>query len=287
MAKIIYTIAILTSLLSICSGSAIPMWEFLGRTEKMSHLYSMFAKEVSKYCKSNGDPSITKCKHDLLTFGVAKLEKMNESHLDAMDPYQRSANDIIWDSIMDGHPMMQAKKQPTTKAPIRQPTGLFEHNPLFDGMDDDDAAASEQKPQSTPADKGSYGMDMDTSYGNGNGYEEPANHLPFATNIDYQFDLPAVNAPSNYLIGPMVVRVRPDGSPVDEDKTKPLPIDDDREAMTIGSGYFPSKKPSTRLEAPAPAPIPVAQASRARIMPELSAYTNYRTITRRNSKIQH
>lgn len=54
----------------------------------------MFAKEVSKYCKSNGDPSITKCKHDLLTFGVAKLEKMNESHLDAMDPYQRSANDI-------------------------------------------------------------------------------------------------------------------------------------------------------------------------------------------------
>lgn len=60
----------------------------------MSHLYSMFAKEVSKYCKSNGETSITKCKHDLLTFGVAKLEKMNESHLDAMDPYQRSANDI-------------------------------------------------------------------------------------------------------------------------------------------------------------------------------------------------
>lgn len=54
----------------------------------------MFAKEVSKFCKSNGEPSITKCKHDLLTFGVGKLEKMNESHLDAMDPYQRSANDI-------------------------------------------------------------------------------------------------------------------------------------------------------------------------------------------------
>lgn len=54
----------------------------------------MFAKEVSKYCKSNGEVSITKCKHDLLAFGVAKLEKMNDSHLDAMDPYQRSANDI-------------------------------------------------------------------------------------------------------------------------------------------------------------------------------------------------
>lgn len=183
---------------------------------------------------------------------------------------------------MDGHPMMQGKKQQTTKAPIRQPTGLFERNPLFDGMDDDDTdtkAKEETKPS-----KMDYGMDMDMSYGGG--YDEPANHLPFATNIDYQFDLPAVNAPSNYLIGPMVVRVRPDGTPVDEDKQKPLPIDDDREAMTIGSvGFFPtSKAPSRRLEAPA---APVAQASRARIMPDTSAYTNYRTITRRNPKNQH
>lgn len=61
----------------------------------MSHLYSMFAKDVSKYCKTNASPSsITKCKHDLLTFGVTKLEKMEDSHLDAMDPFQRSANDI-------------------------------------------------------------------------------------------------------------------------------------------------------------------------------------------------
>lgn len=90
----------------------------------------------------------------------------------------------------------------------------------------------------------------------------------------------AVNSPSNYLIGPMIVRVKPDGSPVDEDKTKPLPVDDDREAMIIGSEFFPSSKtPSIRLEAP---PKPVAQASRARFMPETSAYTNYRTISRRN-----
>lgn len=62
---------------------------------QMSHLYSMFAKDVSKYCKSNaGTAAITKCKHDLLTFGVTKLEKMEDSHLDAMDPFQRSANDI-------------------------------------------------------------------------------------------------------------------------------------------------------------------------------------------------
>lgn len=182
--------------------------------------------------------------------------------------------------------MMQSKKQPTTKAPIRQPTGLFARNPLFDGMDDDHEVEKQpSKQQNRQGDKVEYGMDMDMSYGNG--YEEPANHLPFATNIDYQFDLPAVNAPSNYLIGPMVVRVRPDGTPVDEDKKKPLPIDDDREAMTIGTGYFPvSKQPSTYLEAPA-APAPVAHASRARIMPDPSIYKNYRTLTRRTPKNQH
>lgn len=227
---------------------------------------------------------------------------------------------------MDGHPMMQSKKQPTTKAPIRQPTGLFERNPLFDGMDDDGTVAAaavaaaapspadnppQPQPQSqsssssssknddinnasddqkTTDDKVDYGMDMDTSYG----YEEPSNQLPFATNVDYQFDLPAVNAPSNYLIGPMVVRVRPDGTPVDEDKSKPLPIDDDRDAMTAPSFFPPpppaaaapaisavSKEPSTRLEAPA---APIARASPARFMPDENSYSNYQTIIRPNSK---
>lgn len=192
--------------------------------------------------------------------------------------------------------MMQGKKEQTTKAPIRQPTGLFERNPLFDGMDDDDDAAAtaekkEPKPDKKetnkkPVEKVDYGMEMDMSYGNG--YEEPENHLPFATNINYQYDLPAVNAPSNYLIGPMIVRVKPDGSPVDEDKTKPLPIDDDREAMTIGTGYFPSrlssKLPSTHLEAPA---VQNLQSSNARIQADTSVYTNYRTITRRTPKNQH
>lgn len=148
---------------------------------------------------------------------------------------------LVWDSIMDGHPMMQSNKQQTTKTPIRQPTGLFERNPLFDGMDDDN-----EKPSKTQ-------QSADEHDALPNGYEDDGNHLPFATNIDYQYDLPAVNSPSsNYLIGPMVVRVRPDGTPVDEDKTKPLPIDDDQ--MTVGTGYFPLSSrlqaPSTRLATP-------------------------------------
>jgi hypothetical protein len=61
---------------------------------QMSHLYSMFAKQVSTYCKTSADSSIAKCKMELLTHGLRKLQEMNESHLDTMDPYQRGANDI-------------------------------------------------------------------------------------------------------------------------------------------------------------------------------------------------
>lgn len=54
----------------------------------------MFAKQVSAHCKSNVDVPVAQCKRDLLVFGVDKLEKMSDLHLDAMDPYQRGANDI-------------------------------------------------------------------------------------------------------------------------------------------------------------------------------------------------
>ncbi|EAT41114.1 AAEL007206-PA [Aedes aegypti] len=79
------------TLLSQCSGSAIPMWEFLSRGEKMSHLYSMFAKQVSSYCKGSQDMPTNMCKRNLLMYGINKLQDMNESHLDSMDPYQRGA----------------------------------------------------------------------------------------------------------------------------------------------------------------------------------------------------
>lgn len=54
----------------------------------------MFAKQVSSYCKTNIDTPVAKCKRDLLVYGVDKLERMSDLHLDAMDPYQRGANDI-------------------------------------------------------------------------------------------------------------------------------------------------------------------------------------------------
>lgn len=190
---------------------------------------------------------------------------------------------------MDGHPVMQGKKQQTTQPPIRQPTGQFERNPLFDSADDETIKnAGDRKTTTTDYGMG-MGMDMDIAYGNaatsndGSSYDfpsgpaesafvEPSNQLPLATNVDFQFDLPSVNAPTtNYLTGPMVIRVRPDGTPVEEDKSRPLPRDDDREAMTIGSGYFPSSRPiSEHLQPP-----------KVKFTPDTSVYTNYRTITRR------
>lgn len=62
----------------------------------MSHLYTMFAKQVNTYCKSNtADHSMKpQCKRDLLLHGLGNLNKMDEPHLDSMDPYQRGATDI-------------------------------------------------------------------------------------------------------------------------------------------------------------------------------------------------
>lgn len=176
---------------------------------------------------------------------------------------------------MDGHPMMASKIQQTTKAPIRQPTGLFAQNPLFDGIDDD---VTDKQPIQHKPGKLQQEFGADVTYGIET-FEDPKNYLSSASNLDYRYDAPT----SNHLIGPMVVRVMPDGSPVAADKTKPLPIDDDRDAMTIGSnGFFPSvQTPSTRLEAPA---LPNGQNTHtwAQAPSVTAAYTNYRTISRRN-----
>uniref|UniRef100_A0A182TVI6 Uncharacterized protein n=1 Tax=Anopheles melas TaxID=34690 RepID=A0A182TVI6_9DIPT len=92
-------VMVVSSLVTVCSGSAIPMWEFLSRGEKMSHLYTMFAKQVSSYCKNSQDMPTNMCKRNLLMYGINKLQDMNESHLDSMDPYQRGATDISLDNL--------------------------------------------------------------------------------------------------------------------------------------------------------------------------------------------
>ncbi|GAB0089947.1 Rhythmically expressed gene 5 protein [Sergentomyia squamirostris] len=240
---VIYTLTF-AAVIAACSGSAIPMWEYLSRGEKMSHLYSMFAKQVSAYCKTNRDlVSKPQCKRDLLMHGIDMLQKMPESHLDSMDPYQRGANDIIWDSMMEGHPSKPEKKEISTPGPIMLPQGDYERNPLFDGP------APTQKKPITHQDY-AMGMDTDAAYQNYRlpeassdvYYSDPTNYLPqeAPSNVRVQYANPHGVAPNNFLSGPMIVRVMPDGSPVKEDRHRILPKDDDRDEMTIGRERLPT-----------------------------------------------
>lgn len=178
---------------------------------------------------------------------------------------------------MEGHPMMQSKKQqPVTseQAPVLLMSGPFERNPLFDSVDEKKIKNDDHTTTTTTT--SNYAMDME--FYNDNRFDEPSNNqFPLATNVELQYDVPSVNEQStNYLTGPMVIRVRPDGSPVEEDRSRPLPRDDDIEAMTMGTGYFPSlRQLSQNLQPPA---MPKVNKS---FVPDTSRYTNYRTITRR------
>lgn len=158
---------------------------------------------------------------------------------------------------MEGHQSRPPKKHETTPSPIREPTGQYEKNPLFDDNNDNDykhnqAAAS------------SYANGMDSMYSSYNfptaaesDFSDPPNNLAqgAATNIDLHYDYPSetVASTTNFLSGPMIIRVRPDGTPIEEDQNKPLPRDDDREAMTIGKNRLPTAQQiSANFQSPSP-----------------------------------
>lgn len=61
---------------------------------QLSHLYSMFAKQVKDYCKDKHNANVSQCKRNMMVYGMEKLNDMEESHLDKMDPYQRDADNI-------------------------------------------------------------------------------------------------------------------------------------------------------------------------------------------------
>ncbi|XP_073813151.1 rhythmically expressed gene 5 [Musca autumnalis] len=221
-------------------ASSIPIWEFLTRNEKMSYLYSHFAQLVSVHCKTTAataNTPVNQCKHDLLNYGYEKLQTFSDHQLETLDPYQRNSENLIWTSIMRDHPSSQlittrkpalptppatsiiilTHQQPSTpKTNAVDPTATttsetqYPHNPMFD--------SSEQKHQ--------YAMDMDIAYG----YPSMA-HNP---QVDV-FDIGSVQ--KTYLTGPSVVRVKPDGSPVEEDQNKPVAKDDDLEHF-VNTGLF-------------------------------------------------
>ncbi|XP_071633642.1 rhythmically expressed gene 5 protein [Temnothorax longispinosus] len=79
------------------TGSAIPMWEFLSRDEKMSHLYGLFSKQVARFCADSSRPD---CNKNLLVTGIRSLASMDDNVLDRLDPYQRGAKDMIWHAMV-------------------------------------------------------------------------------------------------------------------------------------------------------------------------------------------
>ncbi|XP_055374169.1 rhythmically expressed gene 5 protein [Condylostylus longicornis] len=348
--KILICLMLTLTITQLCYGSAIPMWEFLSRNEKMSHLYSIFAKLVSDYCKTSYEVRnipVAQCKRDLLTYASDKLQEMPDTNLDLLDPYQRGANDLIWNTIMKDHPNVH----PTTKRPqynILQGSGIigsssssssnhiqtnispttsalsndasiilfgnqingYQKNPLFDGIDN--SATSSLSSSSTningngtfpsSSSSSSYAMEMDAAYGNyhipnnnnnkqqqyqqqnnnnnninnikdslinssgiiaspllssnvnkqnNNNYQQiyqisnteilhkptSQNYIASALQHQQQQHQSLIETSTNYLSGPLVIRVRPDGTPVEEDKYKPLPRDDDRDFI-IGNHQF-------------------------------------------------
>ncbi|CAH1394759.1 unnamed protein product [Nezara viridula] len=141
----------------------------------MSHLFNMFVKQVAEHCDSSNMPD---CQKVLLVYGLTNLAKMEDDSLDKMDPYQRGANDIIWESMMHG----SYKKKDSS----------LENRDYY-----------------------SDAIEPSTSEGNQLGSQEEA-----SSKVESY-------AGSRYIVGPMVVRVKPDGSPVPQDE--PLPKDEDAE----------------------------------------------------------
>lgn len=121
---------------------------------------------------------------------------------------------------MKGHPMMMVEEPTTTtQSPTtEQPTLSYENQVYWN---------DQQQPNKFTD---TYADDMELSYDN--------NYVPQSSNVNLQYlDR---NSEPHYLTGPMVFRVHPDGSPVMEDRLKPLPKDDDRDDMTMGRTKLPT-----------------------------------------------
>ncbi|ALC41912.1 Reg-5 [Drosophila busckii] len=197
-------------------ASAIPIWEFLSRNEKL----------VSVHCKSTvgvvGSLPVNQCKHQLLGYGYEKLQTFSAAQLEALDPYQRDANELIWSSIMRDHPSatLITTRKPQQPLPTPPASSLIilsqqqqPQNPIFE--------SSEHKHK--------YAMDMDMSYGygvSGSDGNPSSSELPMAAAL-------TAEPPQTFLSGPLVIRVRPDGTPVEEDQQRPLPRDDDLETYRL------------------------------------------------------
>ncbi|KAJ8956305.1 hypothetical protein NQ318_015041 [Aromia moschata] len=99
-------------------ASAIPMWEYLSKQEKMSFLYSQFANQVDSFCETS---TMMDCNKELLKYGLNTLKNMKDEVLDNTDPYQRGANHILWKTLLEGHPLSRTFPKPKGSSTTAKP----------------------------------------------------------------------------------------------------------------------------------------------------------------------
>ncbi|CAG9857434.1 unnamed protein product [Phyllotreta striolata] len=223
-------------MVAAANSSAIPMWEYLSKQEKMSFLYSVFAKQVEHFCEES---SLDNCNRQLLKYGLDKLKNLPEEYLDSMDPYQRGANQFIWDTMMAGHPSagaIPAARSTTTAKPNSYEDDRFDD---FEFGSTGSASAKIDNVAILPATRNileQYGVKPRpwkvAGYSNG-AYGKFQRHYPAPVDPMEEESYP--EAP---LTGPMVVRVHMDGTPVETNA--PLPQDEDLRQYQMSQVRIPN-----------------------------------------------
>lgn len=234
--KFVILLAVTALCIEQCLTSSIPMFEFLSRDEKLTHLYSMFAKQVKDYCKEKYNQNSSQCKRNMMVYGMEKLNEMEESHLDKMDPFQRDANAILWDSIMENHDDTKSQRHEDQRQQYLQREQFNQQNPIFKDSHEEVTTENINKFASHEQ----YEEDVQSNYL----HQEAASHNNYAyinkpNDIDNNEYL---EQNSNYLMGGVISWMMPDGSPIKGQVPYSLPADDDMHDMTMGQKNMPSLK---------------------------------------------
>nr|CAI5833110.1 unnamed protein product [Callosobruchus analis] len=243
---VVMCFVVLIGPVALVRGSAIPMWEFLSREEKMSFLYSMFANQVEGFCETS---EVENCNRELLKYGLNRLKGMSDELLDALDPYQRGADNMIWDAMMSKHPLSKTTTRPKSSTSTAKPNSYEDES--FGDVDFSIQTAASAKIDNVyrvPPPKGfvprvdpsvedvhvTYPQVMDVlTEKKGVFTRFQAGEEPVSSTSEKSLEYPELP-----LTGPMEVRVYPDGTPVRENR--PLPQDEDLRQYKMSKVKIPS-----------------------------------------------
>ncbi|XP_017489320.1 PREDICTED: rhythmically expressed gene 5 protein-like, partial [Rhagoletis zephyria] len=138
----------------------------------------------------------------------------------------------VWSSIMREHP---SSTLVTTRKPLPTPPDssiiILTHQKTANTAAPSSANAAAAAAASTTTNSQNPLFDSDADHKH-----------KFAWDMDFAYGYPVTQTTVNqkphaetFLSGPLVFRVRPDGTPVEEDQHKPLPRDEDLEAYQLSS----------------------------------------------------